>query len=1058
MQSNSSSTTDNVTTAVQASLLKALVKSTEWSVPKEQTFIVTIFLWTVVTIGFVFNTLLLIKLFTVKWNLHPPPPPPILVNLCLSNLLLVFGAFLAALTLSFDLGGLSVKAGKVEVFISVGVLLQSWLGQIMVLFSGTLTRKNHANSHHAETSLSAVTNRTEKWTRPQSLTCRSISRQCLYQPYRPHSRLTQTFKGKQSATDVSSVRSRAVVLEAASVLSMSSRGRRTVRWWLGWSWLLSLLAATALLMTAAGGQDGCLTLVPFQTTYMIPSEDINSVKVRENSLNKVPFLLVLVPVYIVGVGGILWSVITTSGSQCLSSLRKPRHATVEERAENVVKTWTPISLSNLRIFGWNNRHRHCQEEIQIPFESGEADTNVNAIELIEQNKDQLNVHPIQTDIGVTSNVNTQSVINPNSLGIKGNSNPEGDPNCSTCFGEENNSPANHRDGEDNGACEDNHTTVPPTLDNDTKKNETEETTYLVQQNIKMKDQNPNANVSEAQPTVTSKAAESRDSRLSAYVAWVRDFQGESPGVGYFNQNNSANCLVSGTEEPQQDTENKAGVNRDSASSTAEVKSESCTGRMAGGAARPGMLQLHRTRWAGKDAADASSSSGGDLAALHDSYARFHTEASSGQRNPPGQNEASGHPEVSNLRLEDTVHAVARPLHHTPAQVSTRQQWEGTGSQGRGIPQGGLRPAINIVSSSMHHFTIEGRPPWPPGRFELYPPGWLKQERFPLLPIGHHSSRQQCPQQQQQQQEEDEEEGAGTASDSSRKRQHGGARSRLSARSSCHHRKAPGTTCRRLIDEKMLTSAAEIHSSASDSKSAQKSSSSCLQSETRLKSHLRNADPDEKNPTQDSRSNIDKQKAKAYSSWNSLGQTRRSDDDTRASVTEYSCPMPVTNPSVSSTQPWSQGPFLSSQQQIEGVQSWSPPRHVKLVSEGDDDKSSAKTPVGSSKNPRHPSREFNTGAGGGDSCVSDSKPKRYRGKSWWSFGDGLSYKAKCWLGLTMHVILCLPLAVTLGPGIFQDSDCGIRLRTLLVTRLVMFCHVILCPVWVLCCFPRRIVSR
>ena len=61
---------------------------------------------------------------------------------------------------------------------------------------------------------------------------------------------------------------------------------------------------------------------------------------------------------------------------------------------------------------------------------------------------------------------------------------------------------------------------------------------------------------------------------------------------------------------------------------------------------------------------------------------------------------------------------------------------------------------------------------------------------------------------------------------------------------------------------------------------------------------------------------------------------------------------------------------------------------------------------------------------------------------------VSYGAKCLAGLVMHVLLCLPLAVVLAPGVWLGADCGSRLQTLLVVRLLMFCHVVICPLWLL----------
>ena len=61
---------------------------------------------------------------------------------------------------------------------------------------------------------------------------------------------------------------------------------------------------------------------------------------------------------------------------------------------------------------------------------------------------------------------------------------------------------------------------------------------------------------------------------------------------------------------------------------------------------------------------------------------------------------------------------------------------------------------------------------------------------------------------------------------------------------------------------------------------------------------------------------------------------------------------------------------------------------------------------------------------------------------------VSYNAKCLMGLVMHALLCLPLAVVLTPGVWLGADCGSRLQMLLVVRLLMFCHVIVCPLWLL----------
>ena len=362
-----------------AVLMEAEDTSKTWQPPRQQMTVVATFLWNVATVGFVLNCTFLFRLLKARSYFMPLPPPVILINLCTANLLLELATLLATLTLTVDLGDSGVKAGRVQLFLAVSVLLQSWQGQIMLVFCHTWTRELqqqytvkspsqevHA-SHHA--GLPAV--------KP-----RYRSRHLLYRPCGRHSHLSHSTVEGVSTT-------KQPVSREASMMSLTRHRRKRVRWWVVYAWLLSLLASTALLMTTSESRDACLTMDPFQRTYSVQAGlDVHHAQVRENNLLKTPFLLVLVPVYLAGIGVIGWWTAQTLKCWGFELLfNKPEEADegaegVKERGGRPLTDQTSNPTQGFRFFDQLRGRGGGETTSEVSMELGDKqsreDHNLNA--------------------------------------------------------------------------------------------------------------------------------------------------------------------------------------------------------------------------------------------------------------------------------------------------------------------------------------------------------------------------------------------------------------------------------------------------------------------------------------------------------------------------------------------------------------------------------------------------------------------------------------------------------------------------------------------------------
>ena len=302
-------TLDTTSVAAQTALTEAAkLKAKDWFPSPQQATVVATILWNMAAAGFSLNATLLLRYLKVKWYLLPLPPPTIMVNLCVSNLLLVLGVLLATLTLTFDLGERGVHAGRVQLFLSVCVLLQSWLGQVMMAWCGSWAGEQgfqwRAGSLETSQSL-ADEGCSGKRGRTPSVGSRSTwGQRFLYQPCRRHSNLSQTAAGR-ICSEEAPVSCSGESFPAGTVPSLTSQQRNTVKWWLVWAWLLTILAAIVLLMTTTDDRNVCKTLDPFRRRYQILGDNISQVSYSEDSLLKIPILLVLLPVYLVGIGIII---------------------------------------------------------------------------------------------------------------------------------------------------------------------------------------------------------------------------------------------------------------------------------------------------------------------------------------------------------------------------------------------------------------------------------------------------------------------------------------------------------------------------------------------------------------------------------------------------------------------------------------------------------------------------------------------------------------------------------------------------------------------------------
>ncbi|KAK7097393.1 uncharacterized protein [Littorina saxatilis] len=315
--------------AAAASAAKTSDVIKEWLPTQAQSTVVATVLWNLAALGFVLNAGLLLRYLRTKLYLLPLPPPAIVVNLCGSNLLLVFGVLLATATLTLDLGDSGVRAGQAQLFFTVCVLLQSWLGQVMLVYCMTWMRHDSRGGA----------------TREKSERSGNMPVGGIFNSLRPNSRRRRRKLGHLHSSELSDERqqedgvrtefggvrmqgtatckesSSKEPLTSATMLAMTRKQNKVVKWWLVWSWLLSLLAATALLMTTPGNsQDVCLTLDPFRRKYLVTGVDVQHLRVMENGVLKVPLMLVLVPVYVLGIAVVIRSAVQRAKSSSGSGL------------------------------------------------------------------------------------------------------------------------------------------------------------------------------------------------------------------------------------------------------------------------------------------------------------------------------------------------------------------------------------------------------------------------------------------------------------------------------------------------------------------------------------------------------------------------------------------------------------------------------------------------------------------------------------------------------------------------------------------------------------------
>lgn len=263
-----------------------------WFPPETMRISTVVVLWLLVVAGLTMNMFLLFYYFRGRGPIPSFPHVRVAVSLCVNNLLLVTAALLAALVLTFGHGEISSIVGGTQAFLAIHVVVQSWMAQVMSVFVSTST----AQRPQSEKMSGRDINIPKIWKEQTGNYSDESSswREGVTWKSRPSRENVEAYGRGPSHTKVS--------------VNVSQRnqelGPRTLKWWLLWAWVLSILSGISLLLCSARDENKLhRTFNPFRRAYLVPSGKSNTDYLDDGDVffaQRIPLLLVILPVYLAG--------------------------------------------------------------------------------------------------------------------------------------------------------------------------------------------------------------------------------------------------------------------------------------------------------------------------------------------------------------------------------------------------------------------------------------------------------------------------------------------------------------------------------------------------------------------------------------------------------------------------------------------------------------------------------------------------------------------------------------------------------------------------------------